>query len=118
MSKETGRPTAGQSADDLIAKAKAQGAIAAKALAVAETWISTGVMDDTLSEPLNETDPGRAAHIIAKEAILDALGVEDLPFELSPQIETLVEKRMADLNAGYVRLENIAKLVSEQAIEI
>jgi hypothetical protein len=51
------RPTAGQNADALIAKAKAQGAIAAKALAVAETWISTGVTDDTLRSRLMKPIP-------------------------------------------------------------
>jgi len=89
-------------------------ALTEKALAVAETWISTGVMDDTLCEPLNETDPDRAAYIIANEAILDALGVEDLPFDLSAKITPLVEKRMADLNAGHVRLENIAEMVMQR----
>ncbi len=113
MSEENGRPTAGQSADALTAEAKVQ-AIAAKALAVAETWIRTGVMDDALSEPLNETDPDRAAHMIANEAILDALGVEDLPFDLSPKITPLLEKRMADLNAGHVRFENIAEKVMQR----
>jgi hypothetical protein len=110
MFEENGRPLA--DLKQLIGALEP--AITEKALAVAETWISTGVMDDTLSEPLNATDPDRAAHMIATEATLDALGVEDLPYDLSPKITPLVEKRMAVLNAYHDRLDGIAEKVMQR----
>ena len=68
-------------------------------------------MDDALSD---ETDAGHCASMIANQALLDALGVEDLPFDLSPKILPLVEKRMASINAYYDRFDGIAEKVAQR----
>jgi hypothetical protein len=86
-------------------------AITEEAIALAETWMAEGVVDDAIAD---ETDAGHCAHMIANQALLETLGFEMVPPELEDPIRPLVEKRMASINAYYDRFDGIAEKVAQR----